>query len=67
MTRKTGLSKTEEFLQANRDRAIRQKLRQFRYIYFIDRRVKKDCLLTQMQPPKHYLEEKKPRFEKALF
>ena len=30
------------------------KLRQFRYIKFIDKREKKNCLLKQMPYPKHY-------------
>jgi hypothetical protein len=31
-------------------------LRQFRYIFFIDKRWKKKCLLEQKPYPKHYLE-----------
>ena len=45
-----------EYLQKNKDRAERMNLRQFRYIFFIDKRVKKNCLLEEKPYPKHYLE-----------
>lgn len=34
--------------------AIKKELRQFRYIFFIDKRWKKKCLLTEQPYPKHY-------------
>jgi hypothetical protein len=37
--------------------AIKKTHRQFRYIYFIDKRCKKDCLLTEQPYPKYYLEK----------
>ena len=37
-------------------KAIKKTLRQFRYIKFIDKREKKNCLLKQMPYPKHYKE-----------
>lgn len=53
--RKTGGS--GQFLQENKDKAIKHELRQFRYIYFIDKRCKKDCLHKELPYPKHYKEE----------
>ena len=38
----------------NKDRVTFSALRQFRYIYFIDPRKKKDCLLKEKPYPKHY-------------
>lgn len=38
------------------EKAIKKTLRQFRYIKFIDKREKKNCLLKQMPYPKHYNE-----------
>jgi hypothetical protein len=43
-------------LQENKERAKRMKLRQFRYIKFIDKRCKEKCLLEQKAYPKHYNE-----------
>ena len=43
------------YLQENKDRAIKMKLRQFRYIKFLKPKYKKDCLLEQKEYPKHYL------------
>jgi len=40
----------------NKERVIQHKLRQFRYIKFIDKREKKNCLLKEMPYPKHYKE-----------
>lgn len=45
---------TEKMLQKNKDRAKPHKLRQFRYIFFIDKRWKKNCLLNEKPYPKHY-------------
>jgi len=41
-----------------KDTATQFKLRQFRYIYFINQRCIKDCLLNEMPYPKHYNETK---------
>ena len=38
----------------NKDRIIKHELRQFRYIKFIDKREKKNCLLKQQPYLKHY-------------
>jgi hypothetical protein len=56
MTRNPKLSKSAAFLQANKDRATSDQLRQFRYIYWINQRSKNDVLLKKKQYPKHYLE-----------
>ena len=45
-------------LQANKDRATSETLRQFRYLFFIDRRWEKKCLLKKQKYPKHYKENK---------
>ena len=36
--------------------AIKIELRQFRYIYFINQKSIKDCLLKEKPYPKHYIE-----------
>jgi len=54
MTRRPELSKSAAILQEGRDRAESEKLRQFRYIYFIDKRSIKDCLLTEKPYEKYY-------------
>ena len=54
MTRNPSLSKAAAHLQENKDRATSQKLRQFRYIYFLDTRCRKQCLLQQRPYLKHY-------------
>lgn len=41
----------------NKDRVISEKLRQFRYIYFIDKKYEKNVLLRQKQYEKHYKTE----------
>lgn len=43
-----------EKLQGKKADGIKHTLRQFRYIYFIDSRKKKDCLLKEKPYPKHY-------------
>lgn len=43
-----------KFLQENKERAKKLNLRQFRYIKFIDKREKKNCLLEQKPYLKHY-------------
>ena len=54
MTRDASLSVAAAKLQANKDRATSQKLRQFRYLYFIHPGAEKDCLLKKQDYPKHY-------------
>jgi hypothetical protein len=54
MTRKPELSKSAKYLQENKERATSSKLRQFRYIKFLDQREKKKCLLKEQPYPKHY-------------
>jgi len=56
MTRDPKLSKSAAFIQANKERATSQELRQFRYIKFIDQSWKKKCLHKEKPYPKHYLE-----------
>lgn len=56
MTRDPILSKSAARIQAGKDRATSYKLRQFRYIKFIDQREKKNCTLKEMPYPKHYAE-----------
>jgi len=58
MTRSPKLSKSAAHLQANKDRATSERLRQFRYIKFIDKRKEKDCTLKERPYPKHYLEKR---------
>ncbi len=43
-----------KYLQENKERAVKMNLRQFRYIKFIDKREKKNCLLKQKPYLKHY-------------
>lgn len=52
-----------KYLQENKDNATKLSLRQFRYIFFIDKRWKKNCLLKEMPYPKHY--DKPNGFEKT--
>ena len=54
MTRDPKLSKSAKFLQDNKERATSEELRQFRYIFFIDKRWKKKCLLKERPYLKHY-------------
>jgi hypothetical protein len=46
----------EKHLQSNKDKAKRFELRQFRYIYFINQKSIKDCLIKEQPYPKHYLQ-----------
>lgn len=41
-------------MRANKNKAKKIKLRQFRYIKFLDQREKKKCLLKEQPYPKHY-------------
>jgi hypothetical protein len=54
MTRDPNLSKAAKHLQENKDKATSEELRQFRYIFFIDKRKKKDCLLKELPYLKYY-------------
>ena len=53
---KKRYNNTVRKLQANKERAVKMSLRQFRYIKFIDNRWKKKVLLKEMPYPKHYAE-----------
>jgi hypothetical protein len=57
MTRDPNLSKSAMVLQDGKDRATSEELRQFRYIYFIDGRERKNCLLKQLPYEKYYRQE----------
>ena len=53
MTAKKGKQgKAGDYLQANAERAVSYQLRQFRYIYFLDKRARKDCKLKRQEYPK---------------
>lgn len=54
MTRNPKLSKSAEYLQNNKDKAISKALRQFRYIYFIYKDYEKKCKLNKVEYVKHY-------------
>ena len=55
MTAKKGKQgKAGDYLQANKDRATSEVLRQFRYIYFLRKSARKDVLLTEKEPEKWY-------------
>lgn len=54
MTRDQKLSKSAKIIQDGKDRATSETLRQFRYIYFIDKRYEKNVLLKQKEYEKHY-------------
>lgn len=43
-----------KYLQESKDKATMHDLRQFRYIKFLDKREKKNCLLKEQVYPKHY-------------
>ena len=58
MTRDVKLSKSANVLQANKDRATSETLRQFRYIYFLRKSCRKNVLLTQKEPEKWYESKK---------
>ena len=51
-----GARKAKSKLAGKMDNAKKMELRQFRYIFFIDKRWKKNCLLKQEAYPKHYIE-----------
>ncbi len=54
MTRDPKLSKSAKYLQENKDRATSEELRQFRYLFFIDKRWEKKCLLEKKPYLKYY-------------
>jgi len=54
MTRDPKLSKAAARVQAGKDRATSYNLRQFRYIYFIDKKATANCLLKKLPYLKHY-------------
>lgn len=58
MTAKNGKQgRAGDYLQANKDRATSETLRQFRYLYFIDKREEKKVLLKEQRFEKWYKEE----------
>jgi len=57
MTRDPKLSKSAAIIQAGKDRATSETLRQFRYLYFIDKREEKKVLLKEQCFEKWYKEE----------
>ena len=61
---KKRYNSTVKNLQANKDRAEKMTLRQFRYIKFLDQRWKQKCLLKEKPYPKHDIENQKG-FEKT--
>jgi adenine modification enzyme len=50
------ISPSEKYLQENKHRAKSHRLRQFRYIKFLDQRAKKNLILEEKPYPKHYKE-----------
>ena len=54
MTRDRNLSKSAAIIQDGKERATSETLRQFRYIYFIDKKYEKNVLLKQKPFEKHY-------------
>ena len=53
MTRNPDLTPKARFIQENKAKAIPHKLRQFRYLYFLDRRARSRLLLKEKPYPKH--------------
>jgi len=56
MTRNPNLSKSAKYIQDNREKAVKYTLRQFRYLYFLKPKERKNCLIPQQKYPKHYKE-----------
>lgn len=54
MTRNPNLSKAAAELQADKDNAVGDKLRQFRYLFFIDKSWESKCLFKKQPYLKHY-------------
>lgn len=61
MTNGSDQSANARRLRQRKADAIKHELRQFRYIYFIDQRYIKKCLLKEKPYPKHYAEASKPK------
>jgi len=59
MTRDPKLSKKAAYIQENKAKAESSSLRQFRYIYFINKKSIKDCLLKEKPYEKHYKQIKR--------
>lgn len=53
---KRANSPVVKYLQDNKDKAVKHTLRQFRYIYYIDKKYIEFCKLKEKPYPKHYLE-----------
>lgn len=58
MSRDPKLSKSAAYIQANKERATSQELRQFRYIFFINKGVMKNLKLKVQPYPKYYGQER---------
>lgn len=56
MTNGSDQSKQARILRARKDDAQKIELRQFRYIYWLNQRYKKECKLKEQPYPKHYIE-----------
>mgnify|MGYP003125180179 CR=1 FL=1 len=54
-------SRHGESIEIIKSKSVKHALRQFRYIYFIDKRLINDCILTAKPYPKHYNEDQNPR------
>ena len=54
MTRDPNLSKSAKYIQENKERAVSYKLRQFRYIKFLNKNSRENCLLKKREYPKYY-------------
>lgn len=54
MTRNPKLSRSAAILQAGKSRATKEKLRQFRYLYFIKKDSKRNAVLKQQPYKKYY-------------
>ena len=59
MTRDIEQTPQAKYLQSKKHLARGEKLRQFRYIYFIKPKEIANCLLKEQKAPKHYLEDSK--------
>lgn len=64
MTNGSDQSKQARILRARKDEAQKIELRQFRYIYWLNQRYKKECKLKEQPYLKHYA-EKPNGFEKT--
>jgi len=54
MTNGDNQSVNARYLRQNKYRAVKYELRQFRYLFFLDKKAKKNCLLRELPYPKHY-------------